>query len=30
MIIANIERYRAGRPMINVLSERDVFTPRNG
>jgi phosphoglycerate dehydrogenase-like enzyme len=29
MIIGNIERYKAGRPMINVISERDVFTPRS-
>jgi phosphoglycerate dehydrogenase-like enzyme len=28
MIIGNIERYRAGRPMINVITEKDVYTPR--
>ena len=29
MIVANIERYRAGRPMINVITEQDIFTPRD-
>jgi phosphoglycerate dehydrogenase-like enzyme len=28
MITENIARYRDGRPMLNRLSERDVFTPK--
>ena len=28
MIVENIGRYRAGQPLLNALSERDVFTPR--
>lgn len=27
-IVENIGRYRAGQPLLNALSERDVFTPR--
>jgi phosphoglycerate dehydrogenase-like enzyme len=29
MIITNAERYRAGQPMLNALTERDAFTPRS-
>lgn len=29
MIVTNAERYRAGEPMLNALSERDMFTPRS-
>lgn len=28
MILENIGRYRAGQPLLNALSEKDVFTPR--
>lgn len=28
MIVANAERYRAGQPLLNALSQRDIFTPR--
>lgn len=28
MIVENIARYRGGQPLLNALSERDVFTPR--
>jgi phosphoglycerate dehydrogenase-like enzyme len=29
MITENIARYRAGRPMLNRLTKKDVFTPRD-
>ncbi|ANK95481.1 MULTISPECIES: D-2-hydroxyacid dehydrogenase [Rhizobium] len=29
MITENIARYREGRPMLNALSEKDVFTPKS-
>lgn len=28
MIVENIGRYRSGQPLLNALSEKDVFTPR--
>jgi phosphoglycerate dehydrogenase-like enzyme len=28
MIVENIGRYRAGQPLMNALTEKDVFTPR--
>jgi phosphoglycerate dehydrogenase-like enzyme len=28
MIVENIGRYRAGQPLLNALSKKDVFTPR--
>ncbi|NKY58368.1 D-2-hydroxyacid dehydrogenase [Nocardia flavorosea] len=28
MIVENLRRYRAGEPMLNALTERDVYTPR--
>ena len=28
MIISNVERYRTGQPMLNALTEKDVYTPR--
>jgi phosphoglycerate dehydrogenase-like enzyme len=28
MIVENIRRYRAGEPMLNAISRRDIFTPR--
>ena len=28
MIVENVARYRAGQPLLNALSEKDVFTPR--
>ena len=28
MIIANIARYRAGEPMLNAITPKDVYTPR--
>ena len=28
MIVENIGRYRAGQPLLNALTEKDVFTPR--
>jgi phosphoglycerate dehydrogenase-like enzyme len=28
MIIANVENYRKRRPMLNAITEKDVFTPR--
>lgn len=28
MIVENIGRYRAGQPLLNALTQRDVFTPR--
>lgn len=28
MIVENVRRYRAGEPMLNALTERDVYTPR--
>jgi phosphoglycerate dehydrogenase-like enzyme len=27
-IVENLRRYRAGEPMLNALTERDVYTPR--
>jgi len=29
IIAANIENYRAGRPMLNAITPQDIFTPRN-
>lgn len=29
MIVENIGRYRSGQPLLNALSEKDVFTPRS-
>lgn len=28
MIVENVARYRSGQPMLNALTDRDVFTPR--
>ncbi|WP_280396531.1 D-2-hydroxyacid dehydrogenase [Nocardia carnea] len=28
LIVENLRRYRAGEPMLNALTERDVYTPR--
>ena len=28
MILGNIERYRIGKPMINAITEQDVYTPK--
>ena len=28
MIVGNIARYRAGEPMINAITEHDIFTPK--
>jgi phosphoglycerate dehydrogenase-like enzyme len=28
MIVDNVARYRAGRPMLNAITQKDVFTPR--
>ncbi|MEB5967390.1 D-2-hydroxyacid dehydrogenase [Comamonas testosteroni] len=29
MMLDNIDRYREGRPMLNLLQKRDVFTPKS-